>query len=61
MAFRASIAAFLLLVIALSGKAADPVRIFFDTDMETDCDDAAAMAVFTHWPTMANARSSPPW
>ena len=45
MAIRASIAPFLLLVIVLSSKAADPVRIFFDTDMETDCDDAAAMAV----------------
>ncbi len=27
------------------GLAAGPVKIFFDTDMETDCDDAGAMAV----------------
>lgn len=33
---------------ALGGEilhAADPVKIFFDTDMTTDCDDAGAMAV----------------
>lgn len=31
--------------IALTHAAATPVKIFFDTDMETDCDDAAALAI----------------
>ncbi len=35
----------LLLAIALPCLAASPVKIFFDTDMETDCDDAAALAI----------------
>ncbi len=28
-----------------ASKPAEPVRIIFDTDMETDCDDAAALAI----------------
>ena len=37
-----------MLVLLLAGivlRAAEPVKIFFDTDMETDCDDAGALAV----------------
>jgi inosine-uridine nucleoside N-ribohydrolase len=41
---------FAFLIAALLGLLADPsraerVKVFFDTDMETDCDDAAALAV----------------
>lgn len=32
-------------LLACASTAAEPVRIFFDTDMHTDCDDAGAMAV----------------
>ncbi|TCO88240.1 inosine-uridine nucleoside N-ribohydrolase [Chthoniobacter flavus] len=39
------IAAACLLAYPTSGHAEPPARIFFDTDMETDCDDAGAMAV----------------
>lgn len=36
----------LLIFVFLSGElSADPVKILFDTDMTTDCDDAGAMAV----------------
>jgi len=35
----------LLLVAASSARSADVPRIFFDTDMATDCDDAGALAV----------------
>lgn len=37
----------LLLVLPLSaiGQAAEPVRIIFDTDMDSDCDDAGALAL----------------
>ena len=34
-----------MLILALASTQAEPPRIFFDTDMETDCDDAGAMAV----------------
>src|SRR5678816_3518400 len=37
--------ALLLIVLCISSRSAEPVRIFFDTDMDTDCDDAGAMAV----------------
>jgi hypothetical protein len=35
----------LLLLLAGLAPAAEPVRVIFDTDMETDCDDAGALAV----------------
>lgn len=44
MRFPAILLAAVLGLFAVSSPAA-PVDIFFDTDMETDCDDAAAMAV----------------
>lgn len=34
-----------LLLATFALQAAEPVKIFFDTDMETDCDDAGALAV----------------
>lgn len=37
--------AFLLLPAAVPVLAADPVRILFDTDMDSDCDDAGALAM----------------
>jgi hypothetical protein len=37
--------AVLSIVFCFSSLAAEPTRIFFDTDMDTDCDDAGAMAV----------------
>lgn len=37
--------AVLFLVFSPPVRAQTPVRIFFDTDMETDCDDAGALAV----------------
>lgn len=36
---------FLPLLIAFTAAHSEPVRIFFDTDMATDCDDAGALAV----------------
>ena len=34
-----------LLFHSLATRAADPVRLIFDTDMANDCDDAGALAV----------------
>ncbi len=36
---------FCALLLTATLSAAEPVRIFFDTDMETDCDDAAALGL----------------
>lgn len=36
---------FLCLILISTTARAEPVRIFFDTDMATDCDDAGALAV----------------
>jgi inosine-uridine nucleoside N-ribohydrolase len=37
--------ALLFLLLSTSAFSVEPVRIFFDTDMDTDCDDAGALAV----------------
>lgn len=44
---RSCLVALLLLIATIPADllAASPVRLFFDTDMTTDCDDAGAMAV----------------
>jgi inosine-uridine nucleoside N-ribohydrolase len=42
---KAILVAVALLLAGVALRAAEPVKIFFDTDMETDCDDAGALAV----------------
>jgi hypothetical protein len=45
MIFRVSIVLPLSLLLNTSLYATDPVRVIFDTDMDTDCDDAGALAM----------------
>jgi hypothetical protein len=42
---RLSLISWLTLFVLCHSVSAAPVKIFFDTDMETDCDDAGALAV----------------